>query len=158
VAWASNPGEMLLPDEEGMRDGSRSVSNRVAPNSPHLSYFRFATRRGNGIERSQRDPVRVRVDVFLTRYKISSNRPNDCTRMCWLGRSEADHDAQRRRTPERAAPSARERVRRMRRTHGHGCAGRPQRSRSGKRRGHERPSQTKEHRLSLRFERFRAAY
>ena len=26
---------------------------------------------------------------FLTRYKISSNRPNDCTWMCRLGRSEA---------------------------------------------------------------------
>jgi hypothetical protein len=39
---------------------------------------------GNG-----RQSVRVRANVFSTRYKISSNRPNDCTWMCRLGRSEA---------------------------------------------------------------------
>jgi hypothetical protein len=61
----------------------------------------------------------MRADVFSTRYKISSNRPNDRTgvsntvanadagsvgrsvseagrvaKRCGLGRSEADHDAQ----------------------------------------------------------------
>ena len=38
---------------------------------------------------------RVRADVFSTRYKISSNRPNGGTGMYRLGRSEAGAEALR---------------------------------------------------------------
>jgi len=43
----------------------------------------IATGSGNG-----RKSGTARADVFSTRYKISSNRPSDCTWMCRLGRSE----------------------------------------------------------------------
>ena len=44
------------------------------------------------------------------RYEISSNRTNDRAWMSGHGRSEADHDAQRRRTPARAAPEVAKRL------------------------------------------------
>ena len=34
------------------------------------------------------ESVMVRAGAFATRYKISSHRPNDCTRMCRLSREE----------------------------------------------------------------------
>jgi hypothetical protein len=52
--------------------------------------------RGVPIGKWQRtESARVRSDVFSTRYKVSSNRSNDRTWMCRLGRREAGAEAQR---------------------------------------------------------------
>jgi hypothetical protein len=64
--------------------------SRTPANAGTGSICRAAAKQGSVASRWQRtESVRARADVFSTRYKISSNRPNECTWMCGLGRGEA---------------------------------------------------------------------